>query len=50
VQTAANLVLEPIFEADLDPAAFGYRPKRGAGQAIQPGTRIAPSLSFRVGS
>src|ERR1700686_2351103 len=35
VQTAAKLVLEPIFEADLDPAAFGYRPKRAAGQAIQ---------------
>src|ERR1039458_8760232 len=35
VQTAAKLVLEPIFEADLDPAAFGYRPKRGAGEAIQ---------------
>jgi len=34
VQTAAKLVLEPIFEADLDPAAFGYRPKRGADQAI----------------
>src|ERR1700733_2835170 len=33
--TAAKLVLEPIFEADLDPAAFGYRPKRGAGDAIQ---------------
>ena len=35
VQTAAKLVLEPIFEADLDPATFGYRPKRGAGDAIQ---------------
>jgi RNA-directed DNA polymerase len=35
VQTAAKLVLEPILEADLDPAAFGYRPKRGGGQAIQ---------------
>jgi len=35
VQTAAKLVLEPIFEADLDPAAYGYRPKRGAGEAIQ---------------
>jgi RNA-directed DNA polymerase len=35
VQTAAKLLLEPIFEADLDPAAFGYRPKRGGGQAIQ---------------
>jgi len=28
VQTAAKLVLEPIFEADLDPAAYGYRPRR----------------------
>ena len=35
VQAAAKLVLEPIFEADLDPAAYGYRPKRGAGDAIQ---------------
>ena len=25
VQTAAKLVLEPIFEAGLDPAAYGYR-------------------------
>jgi RNA-directed DNA polymerase len=28
VQTAATLVLEPIFEADFDEAAYGYRPKR----------------------
>src|SRR3954447_2801729 len=35
VQTAAKLVLEPIFEADLDPAAFGYRPGRSASEAIQ---------------
>src|ERR1700689_4231565 len=34
-QTAAKLVLEPIWEAEMDPAAFGYRPKRGAGDAIQ---------------
>jgi RNA-directed DNA polymerase len=34
-QTAATLVLEPIFEADMDPAAHGYRPGRSAGQAIQ---------------
>jgi RNA-directed DNA polymerase len=34
-QTAAKLVLEPIFEADLDPAAYGYRPGREAGQAIK---------------
>jgi RNA-directed DNA polymerase len=35
VQTAAKLVLEPIFEVDMDPAAHGYRPGRSAGQAIQ---------------
>ena len=35
VQTAAKLVLEPIFEADMDPAAFGYRPQRSASDAIQ---------------
>jgi RNA-directed DNA polymerase len=35
VQTAAKLVLEPIFEADLEPAAYGYRPGRSATGAIQ---------------
>ena len=35
VQTAAKLVLEPIFEADLDPAAYGYRPGRSGTDAIQ---------------
>src|SRR3954462_4152483 len=35
VQTAAKLVLEPIFEADLDPAAYGYRPKRRGTDAIK---------------
>jgi len=35
VQTAAKLVLQPIIEADLEPAAYGYRPNRSAGQAVQ---------------
>jgi RNA-directed DNA polymerase len=35
VQTAAKLVLEPIFEADFDPNAYGYRPKRSAQDAIR---------------
>jgi RNA-directed DNA polymerase len=35
VQTAATLVLEPIFEADFDEAAYGYRPKRGALDAVR---------------
>ena len=35
VQTAAKLLLEPIFEADFDPNAYGYRPKRNAQDAIQ---------------
>ena len=33
-QTAAKLVLEPIFEADFEDNAYGYRPRRGAGDAI----------------
>src|ERR1700751_6023653 len=37
VQTAAKLVLEPIFEADLDPAAHGYRPGRSGADAIKAG-------------
>ena len=35
VQTAAKLVIEPIFEADMEPSAHGYRPKRSAQDAIQ---------------
>jgi RNA-directed DNA polymerase len=35
VQTAAKLVLEPIFEADLEACAYGYRPGRSAQQAVQ---------------
>jgi len=27
-------VIEPIFEADLEPNAYGYRPKRSAGNAV----------------
>jgi RNA-directed DNA polymerase len=35
VQTAAKLVLEPIFEADFDDGAYGYRPGRSATDAIK---------------
>ena len=31
--TAAMLVLEPIFEADLPPEQYAYRPGRNAQQA-----------------
>jgi RNA-directed DNA polymerase len=34
-QTAAKLIVEPIFEADLEPNAYGYRPKRSAQEAVQ---------------
>ena len=34
-QTAAKLVLEPIFEADFEDSAYGYRPNRGGGQAVK---------------
>jgi RNA-directed DNA polymerase len=35
VQTAAKIVREPILEADLEPSAYGYRPKRSAQDAIR---------------
>lgn len=35
VQTAAKLVLEPIFEADFEESAYGYRPGRSAADAIK---------------
>ena len=34
-QTAAKVVIEPIFEADLESNAYGYRPRRGALDAIR---------------
>jgi RNA-directed DNA polymerase len=34
-QTAAKLVLEPIWEADLEPNAYGYRPGKSAQDALQ---------------
>jgi RNA-directed DNA polymerase len=35
VQTATKLVLEPIFEADFEDSAYGYRPIRGAVDAVK---------------
>jgi RNA-directed DNA polymerase len=34
-QTAAKLVLEPIFEADFEAAAYGYRPRRSGIDAVK---------------
>src|SRR6266446_9205543 len=34
-QTAAKLVLEPIWEAELEPSAYGYRPRKSAQDAIR---------------
>lgn len=35
VQMAAKIVLEPIFEADFRECSYGFRPKRGATQALE---------------
>lgn len=34
VQTAAMLILEPIFEADFEDCSYGFRPERSAHQAL----------------
>ena len=34
-QTSAMLVLEPIFEADLQPEQYAYRPERSANDAVK---------------
>jgi RNA-directed DNA polymerase len=41
VQTAAKLVLEPIFEADMADSAYGYRPGRSAQEAV---TKVREAL------
>ena len=41
VQGALKLILEPIFEADFQPGAYGYRPKRTAHAAV---TRVATAI------
>ena len=35
VQAAVKIVLEPVFEADMLPCSFGFRPKRGTHDALQ---------------
>ena len=40
VQTAAKLVLEPIFEADFEDSAYGYRPRRSAVDAVKDTHRL----------
>ena len=39
-QTAAKLVLEPIFEADFEDSAYGYRPRRSAIAAVKETHRL----------
>jgi retron-type reverse transcriptase len=35
VQTAAKIVIEPIFEADFEASRFGFRPKKSATEALE---------------
>src|SRR5208337_1489288 len=43
VQTATMLVLEPIFEADLEPEQHAYRPERSALDAVRQVERMLRS-------
>jgi RNA-directed DNA polymerase len=40
VQAAAKIVLEPIFEADFEDGAYGYRPRRSAIGAVKETHRL----------
>ncbi len=35
IQMSCKMILEPIFEADFIDSSYGFRPKRGAGEAIE---------------
>jgi group II intron reverse transcriptase/maturase len=41
VQMAAKLVLEPLFEAEFRPCSYGFRPRRGALQALEQIRKLA---------
>ncbi len=47
VMTAAVLVLEPIFEADLQPEQYAYRPERSALDAVQHVYRLLKNRTGR---
>ena len=49
VQMAALLVLEPIFEADLQPEQYAYRPNRSALDAVKAGPAAAKEAGIRGG-
>ena len=40
IQTAAKIVLEPVFEADFEDSAYGYRPRRSAIDAVKEAHRL----------
>jgi len=40
IQTAAKIVLEPIFEADFEDSAYGYRSRRSAVDAVKETHRL----------
>jgi len=49
VQTAAKLVLEPIFEADFESDSYGFRPRRSAHQALKAvGESVAAGMSWAI--
>src|SRR6478735_5332912 len=40
IQTAAKIVLEPVFEADFEDSAYGYRPRCSAIDAVKEAHRL----------
>lgn len=48
VQMAAKIAIEPVFEADFKDCSYGFRPKRGAKQALEEVRRTCNNKGYYV--
>ena len=48
VQMAAKIAIEPVFEADFKDCSYGFRPKRGAKQALEEVRRACNNKGYYV--
>ena len=48
VQMAAKIAIEPVYEADFKDCSYGFRPKRGAKQALEEVRRACNNKGYYV--